>query len=360
MATTLERPAETVDEAKLTGLVMQALGDFGATLGTAMISIGDRLGLYKALATAPATPRELASRTGTTERYVREWLSANAAGGYVQYDPVSGDFSMSPEQKIALTDESSPYYVVGGFEAFSAATRAEPDIAERFRTGGGFSWGDHERRLFEGIERFFKPGYTANLVASWIPALDGDVDAKLRAGAKVADLGCGHGASTIALASAYPNSTFVGFDGHAPSIERATQLAKDAGVGANATFHVATAQAFPGRDYDLIAVFDALHDMGDPLGAAKQVRQALAPDGTWLIVEPYANDRLEDNLTPIGRIFYGASTLICTPHAISEGGAALGAQAGEARLGEIVRAAGFTRFRRATETPFNLILEARP
>jgi 2-polyprenyl-3-methyl-5-hydroxy-6-metoxy-1,4-benzoquinol methylase len=302
---------------------------------------------------------ELASRTGTVERYVREWLSANAAGGYVEYDSATGRFSLSPEQQTALVDDTSPYYIVGGFEAFSAATKAETQIAERFRTGEGFGWGEHESRLFEGIERFFRPGYAANLVASWIPALDG-VEAKLRAGAKVADVGCGHGASTLELARAFPNSTFVGFDGHEPSIRRANELATEAGVG-KASFEVATADSFPGSGYDLIANFDSLHDMGHPDAAARHVREALAPDGTWLIVEPFAADRLEDNLNPIGRIFYGASVLICTPHALSEGGPApLGAQAGEARVRAIAEAAGFSRFRRATETPFNNIFEARP
>jgi SAM-dependent methyltransferase len=361
MATTVERlERQTVDETKLGDLVMKALGDFGATLSTAMISIGDRLGLYKALAQGPATPSELAARTGTVERYVREWLSANAAGGYVEYDPASGRFSLSPEQEVALVDETSPYYIIGGFELFSAATRAEPQIAERFRTGEGFGWGEHETRMFEGVERFFRPGYAANLVAAWIPALDG-VEAKLLAGARVADVGCGHGASTLELARAFPNSTFVGFDVHEPSIRRANELAARAGVADRASFEVATAAGFPGTGYDLIAHFDCLHDMGHPDAAARHVRETIAPDGTWLIVEPFAADRLEDNLNPIGRIFYGASTLICTPHALSEDGPApLGAQAGEARIRAIAREAGFTRFRRATETPFNNIFEARP
>ena len=353
--------ARPVDEGKLGSLVMQALGDFGATLGTTMISIGDRLGLYKALAAGgPTTPADLAARTGTVERYVREWLSANAAGGYVEYDAETGTFSLSPEQEIVLVDEASPYYVIGGFEAFAAATRAEPRIAENFRTGEGFGWGEHDDRLFEGIERFFRPGYVANLVASWIPALDG-IDAKLAAGGTVADIGCGHGASTIELARAYPKSRFVGFDVHEPSIRRARELAAEAGVGDRATFEVGTAQTFPGSGYDLVANFDSLHDMGHPEVAASHTLRALAPDGTWLIVEPFANDRLEDNLNPIGRIFYGASTIICTPHALSEGGESpLGAQAGEARVRAIVTAAGFSRFRRATQTPFNNVFEARP
>jgi len=357
MATVLERPQ--VDEDKLGALVMKAVGDFGAALTTTMISLGDRLGLYRALALGPATPAELAARTGTLERYIREWLSANAAGGYVEYDPTSGRFSLSPEQQIALVDETSPYCILGGFETFAAASKAEAAIADRFRSGEGYSWGSHDPRLFEGVERFFRPGYAANLVSSWIPALDG-VEAKLRAGAKVADVGCGHGASTIEMAKAFPASTFVGFDGHGPSIERATQAAREAGVADRVRFEVADAASFPGEGYDLVAHFDCLHDMGDPDGAARRVREALAPDGTWLIVEPFAGDSLEDNINPIGRIFYAASTLICTPHALSEGGASpLGAQAGESGIRKVVEGAGFGRFRRATETPFNLVLEAR-
>jgi SAM-dependent methyltransferase len=350
-----------VDEAKLQALVGKAIGDLGATLSTAMISIGDRLGLFRQLASGgPATPAELAARTGTVERYVREWLAASAAGGYVEYDPESGRFSLSPEQQVALVDEASPYCVLGGFESMSAAMRAEPMIAEDFKLGRGYAYAEHDARLFEGAERFFGPSYAAFLVAAWIPALDG-VESKLRAGAHVADIGCGHGVSTIAMARAFPASTFVGYDSHPPSIARASELAAQAGVGDRVRFDVATATDFPGEGYELVAHFDCFHDLGDPLGAAQRVRSALEPDGTWLIVEPQARDRLEENLNPIGRLFYGASTLICTPHALSEGAeSALGAQAGEARIRAIVEAAGFRRFRRATETPFNLVFEARP
>jgi 2-polyprenyl-3-methyl-5-hydroxy-6-metoxy-1,4-benzoquinol methylase len=356
---TANRPV--LDEAKLQALVGKAVGDLGATLSTAMISIGDRLGLFKALASGgAATPAELAARTGTFERYVREWLAASAAGGYVEYDPESGRFSLSPEQLMALADETSPYCVLGGFESILAAIRSEPMIAERFRTGRGFAWGEHDARLFEGTERFFGAGYAANLVAAWIPALEG-VESKLRAGVRVADVGCGHGASTILMARAFPASTFVGFDSHPPSIVRATELAAQSGVSERVRFEVAAATDFSGEGYELIAHFDCLHDLGDPLGAAQRVRSALSPDGTWLIVEPQARDRLEDNLNPIGRLSYGASTLICTPHALSEGNeSALGGQAGESRIRAITEAAGFRRFRRATETPFNLVLEARP
>jgi SAM-dependent methyltransferase len=359
MTTLTDRPL--ADEARLQALVGKAVGDLGATLSTAMISLGDRLGLFKALASGgPATAAELAARTGTVERYVREWLAAVAAGGYVEYEPESGRFSLSPEQQIALVDETSPYCVLGGFEGILAAMRSEPMIAERFRTGEGYAWGEHDARLFEGTERFFGAGYAANLVTAWIPALEG-VESGLRAGAQVADVGCGHGASTIVMARAFPASTFVGYDSHAPSIARASELAAQAGVGDRVRFEVATAADFPGEGYDLVAHFDCLHDMGDPLAAARRVRSALNPDGTWLIVEPQARDRLEDNLNPIGRLFYGASTLICTPHALFEGGeSALGAQAGEARIRAIAEAAGFRQFRRATETPFNLVLEARP
>jgi 2-polyprenyl-3-methyl-5-hydroxy-6-metoxy-1,4-benzoquinol methylase len=359
MATLTDRPL--VDEAKLQALVGKAVGDLGATLSTAMISLGDRLGLFQALASGgAATPAELAARTGTVERYVREWLAACAAGGYVEYDPESARFSLSPEQRVALADETSPFCVLGGFESIIAAMRSEPRIAERFRTGEGYAYGEHDARLFEGTERFFGASYAALLVAAWIPALDG-VDPKLRAGGRVADVGCGHGVSTIEMARAFPASTFVGYDSHAPSIARASELASHAGVSDRVRFEVATAADFPGEGYDLVAHFDSLHDLGDPLGAARRVRSALNPDGTWLIVEPQARDRLEENLNPIVRLYYGASTLICTPHALSEGGeSALGAQAGEARIRAIAEAAGFTQFRRATDTPFNLVLEARP
>jgi SAM-dependent methyltransferase len=359
MATQVQRPQ--VDGAKLQALVGQAVGDLGATLSTAMISLGDRLGLFKALARhGAATPAELAVRSGTVERYVREWLAAVAAAGYVGYDPDSGRFSLSPEQEVAFVDETSPYYIIGGFEGIAAAIGAEPTIAGCFKTGQGLPYGEHDPRLFEGTERFYGPGYAANLASSWIPALEG-VEAKLRAGARVADVGCGHGVAVIELARAYPASSLVGFDAHAPSIARARELAREAGVDDRARFEVATATDFPGEGYDLIAHLDALHDLGDPLGAARRVRSALASDGTWMIVEPSAGDRLEDNLNPIGRLFYGASTLICTPHAISEGGESpLGAQAGESAIRAIADAAGFGHFRRATETAFNLVLEARP
>jgi 2-polyprenyl-3-methyl-5-hydroxy-6-metoxy-1,4-benzoquinol methylase len=350
-----------INQARLDEFVGKAVGDLGSALTAALVVIGDKLGLYKALAQAgPLAPAELAARTATTERYVREWLNAQAAAGYVTYDAGSGRYSLSPEQASALADENSPAFVLGGFQAMTAAMKAEPKLTEAFRTGKGLGWHEHDANLFEGTERFFRPGYRANLVDSWIPALEG-VEAKLRSGAKVADVGCGLGTSTILLGQAYPNSTIVGFDYHAPSIERAREKAAAAGVSDHVRFEVAPAKEYPGGDYDLVACFDCLHDMGDPIGAAAHVRSTLSTDGTWMIVEPFANDKVEDNLNPIGRVFYSASTLICTPASLAqEVGIGLGAQAGESRLREVVMAGGFRRFRRATQTPFNLILEARP
>lgn len=350
-----------VDQTKLEQFVGKAVGDLGAALTAALVVIGDKLGLYKALAQADRlTPAELAVHTGTTERYVREWLNAQAAAGYVTYDAGTDRYFLTPEQASALADEDSPGFVLGGFQAMTAAMRAEPKLVEAFRSGRGLGWHEHDPNLFEGTERFFRPGYRANLVNSWIPALDG-VEAKLKSGAKVADVGCGLGTSAILLGQAYPNSTIIGFDYHAPSIERAREKAAAAGVSDHVRFEVAPAKGYPGRDYDLVACFDCLHDMGDPVGAAAHVRSTLNDDGTWMIVEPFANDRVEDNLNPVGRVFYSASTLICTPASLAqEVGMGLGAQAGESRLRQVVTAGGFSRFRRATQTPFNLVLEARP
>jgi SAM-dependent methyltransferase len=349
-----------LDQAKLNELLGRFVSDFGATGFAATVVIGDRLGLYQALAAGPATPAELADRTSTHPRLVAEWLAAQAASGYVTYDPTSGRFSLSEEQAFALAHEDGPMYLPGAFQVMVAAVKDEPKVTEAFRNGTGVPWHAHDPDLFAGTERFFRPGYAANLVANWIPALDG-VQAKLEAGAQVADVGCGHGASTLIMAQAWPHSHFVGFDYHQPSIQRAREAAAKTGVADRCRFEVASAHAYPGAGYDLVAIFDALHDLGDPVGAAAHIHQTLAPDGTFLLVEPYANDRLEDNLTPLGRAYYAASTLLCVPHALSEKpGAALGAQAGEQRLREVVTAAGFGRFRRVAQTPFNLVYEARP
>jgi SAM-dependent methyltransferase len=349
-----------VNEEKLNQLLGRFVADFGATFHAGLVVIGESLGLYKALAGEALTPAELAERTGTDERYVREWLNSQAAGEYVQYDPPTGRYSLSEEQAFALADEKSPAYLPGAFLLAVSALRAVPQIAERFRTGEGFGWHEHDHGLFRGTELFFRPGYAANLTGSWIPSLDG-VEAKLKAGAKVADVGCGLGASTILMAQTYPSSTFAGYDYHGGSIEMARQRAEEAGVSDRVRFEVARAKDYPGDGYDFVAFFDCLHDMGDPRGAAAHVRETLAPDGTWMVVEPFAGDRVEDNLNPVGRIYYSASTLLCTPASKSqEVGLALGAQAGEARLREVVTGGGFSRFRRAAETPFNIVYEAKP
>lgn len=349
-----------IDEAKLMDYVGQAVGDFGSLLTAALVNIGDKLGLFQALAGAgPVSAVELAKRTGTDERYVREWGHGLAAAGYVNLVG-EGVFELDEEQAALFTDPLSPAYVVGGFQAMLAATRIVPRAIEAFRTGEGIGWDEHDTDLFSGTERFFRPGYQANLVQSWIPALDG-VHEKLTTGGRVADVGCGHGASTIIMAQAYPKSLVWGFDYHPPSIETANAAAAEAGVADRVTFAVASGKDFPGEGYDLVCHFDCLHDMGDPVGAAAHARRALAPDGRWLLVEPFANDNAAENLNPVGRVFYSASTLICTPASRSqEVGAALGAQAGEGRLREVAEAAGFSSFRRAAETPFNIVLEGRP
>jgi 2-polyprenyl-3-methyl-5-hydroxy-6-metoxy-1,4-benzoquinol methylase len=350
----------SIDEKKLHDFLFKVVGELGAAVNGALVLTGDKLGLYKAIADAgTVTSAELADRTGTSERYVREWLSTQAASGYVAYDPEKERFSLTPEQKLAFADESSPVLMTGGFYSAASVYADAPKLAEAFRTGKGIAWGDHDGCLFCGVEKFFRPSYKANLVSSWIPSLNG-VEEVLKRGGKVADVGCGHGVSTIILAEAFPNSRFTGFDSHEPSIQHARQLAREAGI-TNVTFEVATAKDFPGKDYDLVACFDCLHDMGDPAGAAAHVRQSLKKEGSWLIVEPFANDRLEENLNPVGRVFYAFSTAVCTPSSLSqEVGAALGAQAGEKRLRDVVTIGGFTRFRRALDTPFNLVLQAQP
>jgi 2-polyprenyl-3-methyl-5-hydroxy-6-metoxy-1,4-benzoquinol methylase len=346
---------------KLNEFLNRGVVDFGAVFHAAAVLIGDKLGLYKTLAQlGPMNSIELAKATGTNERYVREWLGSQCAGGYVSYDSAKSRYFLSEEQAFCLADESSPAFLPGAYQVALAAVKAEPKITEAFRTGKGLGWHEHDADLFHGTERFFRPGYAANLVSSWIPALEG-VEPVLKDGAKIADVGCGLGASTILMAQAYPKSAVIGFDFHPKSVELARQRAAEAGVADRVRFEVAKAKEFPGKDYDLVTFFDCLHDMGDPKGAAAHVRETLKSDGTWMIVEPFAGDRVEENLNPVGRAFYSASTLICTPASLAqEVGTALGAQAGEARLREIVVGGGFTRFRRATQTPFNLILEAKP
>jgi SAM-dependent methyltransferase len=350
----------TIDMNKLNAFIGQFVTDLGAAAHAGMVVIGEKLGLYKALAGHPQTSAQLATKTKTDERYLREWLSSQAAGGYINYDEKTGKFSLSEEQAFALATEDSPAYVPGAFELALGSLAAVPRIAESFRTGAGMGWHEHVDGVFHGCEKFFRPGYAANLVSSWIPALDG-VQEKLEAGARVADVGCGKGASTILMAKAFPKSKFFGFDYHDKSIEAARDSARHNGVADRVTFEVSSAKDFPGKDYDFVAVFDCLHDMGDPIGAAKHVRQSVARDGVWMIVEPFANDQLKDNLNPVGRVYYSFSTLLCTPCSRSqEVGLCLGAQAGERRIREVVTSAGFNRFRRATETPFNIVYEARP
>lgn len=350
----------TVDEAKLHDLLGRVVVDVGGTFQALGAILGDRLGLYRALlSVAPALPADVAREAGVGERYVREWLAAQAAGGYVTYDPASQRFSLTEEQAFVLADPNGMQAAAAFLVPVAAAMNIDR-IVEAVRAGEGFPWHAHDPALFEGTERFFRPGYVANLVSSWIPALDG-VEDRLRAGAQVADVGCGHGSSTLLLAAAYPAAQVVGFDYHTPSVEQARKRAVDAGLADRVSFEVASAADFPGESYGLVAIFDALHDMPDPLAAARHVRESLADDGTLLLVEPYANDRLEDNLNPVGRLYYGASTVICVAHSMSEEPrTALGAQAGEGRLTELLHEAGFSRVRRATETPFNLVLEARP
>jgi len=357
MSTSASQP---LDQMKLHEFVMKAVGEMGAAMNAALIVIGDKLGLYKAMSGAgPMTSAELAKKTGTAERYVREWLASQAAGGFITYDAANGKYTLPPEQALALADETSPVFLPGFFEIVAACTKDEAKITDAFRSGKGVGWHEHDHGLFAGTERFFRPNYRAHLVSEWIPAL-GDTEAKLKAGARVADVGCGLGTSTILMAQAYPKSTFVGFDYHDGSIKMAREAAAKAGVGDRVKFEVAKAKDYPGKGFELVAFFDCLHDMGDPEGAAKHVKESMASDGAWMIVEPFANDKLEDNLNPIGRVFYAASTMLCTPASLSqEVGLALGAQAGEGRLSKILKAAGFSRVRRAAETPFNIVLEAR-
>jgi SAM-dependent methyltransferase len=350
-----------IDEARLEAFLGQVISETGATGNAALVVIGDKLGLYRAMAAAgPLSSAELARRTGTAERYVREWLNAQAAGGYVEYDPAKQRYTLPVEHAMVLADEDSPAFAIGAFQTAIGALQSIDALRRAFLSGDGVGWHEHDADVFEGCERFFRPGYTAHLVADWIPALDG-AEVKLQAGATVADVGCGHGASTLLMARAYPRSRFDGFDYHDASIQAASREAAEDGLGDRVRFAVASATDFPAARYDLVCTFDCLHDMGDPVGAARHIRGALAPDGTWLIVEPFAHERTEQNFTPVGRAYYAFSTLLCTPNSLSqEVGLALGAQAGEARTRDVVTDGGFTRFRRATETAFNIIYEARP
>jgi SAM-dependent methyltransferase len=351
--------AQSINEDKMNAFLGKVVGDFGASLSSALVYIGQKLGLYKAMSDeGPVTPAELAQRTNTNERYVREWLINQAAGGYAEYDPGSGRYSLTPEQAVALTDEQSPFYVGGGFFVVKAMTGAVSRIEDHFRNGGGMLWGEHDPDLFIGTEKFFRPGYSAHLVATWIPSLTG-IEEKLMTGGKVADVGCGHGASTIIMAKAFPNSRFWGFDNHHGSILHAREAAAAAGVSDRVTFEVSDAQTFPGEDYDLVCFFDCLHDMGDPVGAIKRAAKALADSGSALIVEPMAGNTVQENFNPIGRTFAAASTLCCTSNSLALNGPALGAVASETAIRDTVLAGGFEQFRRATETPFNRIFEAR-
>ena len=351
-----------IDQQKLNEFMQKAAGDIASTLSAMLLIIGDRLGLYKAMADSgkPLTSEELARKTDTNERLVREWLANQAAGGYITYNSSDGKYTLPPEQSMALADENSPVYIHGAYQAIRSYFKDEDKFVEMFKTENGLRWGEHHHDLFEGTARFFKPNYVENLVSSWIPSLEG-IEEKLKQGAKVADIGCGYGISTILMSKAYPNSKFYGFDNHAPSIEQAREQAKKEGVTRNIEFYAVSANdASIGNDYDLITFFDCLHDMGDPVGAMKFAKQSLKPEGTCMIIEPMANDKLEDNLNLVGRTFYAASTLVCVPNSLADNGPALGAQAGEKRIKEVVKAAGFTKFRRATQTPFNIIYEAKP
>jgi SAM-dependent methyltransferase len=348
-----------IDENRLHEFLNKAVGDLGSAMSAVLMTIGDELGYYKALANEALSPADLARHTNTSERYAREWLGNQAAGGYIEYNPETGKYHLNDEQALCLANPNGPVDLPGAYLIVRDLYHVFERAMDNFRTGKGMEWGEHHKCLFHGTERFFRAGYNANLLTSWLPALDG-VTEKLARGARAADVGCGHGASTILMAKAYPNSEFIGYDYHPQSIETARQRSKDADAG-NARFEVADASSYNGRDFDLIAFFDCLHDMADPEGAARHAREALKPDGTCMIVEPFAGDRVEDNLNPIGRTYYAASSLICVPVSLAKNGPALGAQAGEKRLREIVvDKGGFSRFRRATETPFNMILEARP
>ena len=349
----------SVDHEKLMNFLGKVVNDMGAIASAPMVVIGDKLGLYREMAKfGPLTPSQLAEKTGTAERYVREWLNNQAAGGYVMYDEKAGKYYLSEEQAFCLSDENSPGSVLGAFQIASSLIKDEPKIREAFKSGGGVEWGEHDSDLFEGTERFFRSGYLANLTSSWIPSLE-KMEEKLKNGAKVADVGCGHGASTIIMAKAYPKSQFIGFDYHEPSIIEARNRARKEGLTDRVKFEVSKSTDFPGKDYDLVAIFDALHDMADPVGTVNHISKTLKPDGTLMLVEPFAKDEVKDNMNPIGRLFYGASTMVCVPCSLASKGPALGAQAGPKRLEEVVKTGGFKNFRISTSTPFNIVIEAK-
>ena len=353
-------PHAELEMDKLNAFIGHFVTDLGAAVHTGMAVIGEKLGLYKALAAGPMSSTELAKRTQTDERYIREWLASQAAGGYVTYNDTTNTFSLSAEQAFALAIEDSPAYILGAFELALGALMAVPRITKLFRNGAGMGWHEHNDAVFHGCEKFFRPGYAANLISAWIPEFE-DVKEKLESGARVADVGCGKGASTLLMAKAFPKSQFFGFDSHDQSIEAAREMTRRDSLADRLTFAVANAKEYPGKDYDFVTMFDCLHDMGDPVGAAAHVRQSLAKNGTWMLVEPFANDELKDNLNPVGRVYYSFSTLLCTSCARSqEVGLCLGAQAGESRMAQVARSAGFSRFRRAAQTPFNIVYEVRP
>jgi 2-polyprenyl-3-methyl-5-hydroxy-6-metoxy-1,4-benzoquinol methylase len=355
---TTETHTPTIDPKKVEAFLGRVVTDFGAAFGVALGFLGDKLGLYKAMAFAgPLSSEEIAKRSGTKERYVREWLINQAAGGYVEYDKATGKYTLPDEQAVALTDDTSPFNVAGGFELINALLKADDRVTENFLTGGGMTWGEHHHNLFEGTERFFRPSYRGNLLSTWLPAVTGIVD-RLKKGIRVADIGCGYGASTLILADAFPNSTFTGFDNHAPSIERANEHAKQNGLTKSLSFKVASGQEFSGT-YDLITFFDCLHDMGDPIGALKHCREHLADDGVIMAIEPMGGRTTEENFNPVGRIYSGASVFVCTPNAVATGGYAVGTVASDDVLADVAKKAGFTSFRRATETPFNRVFEMR-
>lgn len=350
----------SINQDKLNEIIGRFAAELGASVQGPNILIGEQLGLYKELAKGPLTPEELAKKTGTAERYIREWLAGQSAGGYVNYDAKTGKYMMTPEQAFTLANEDSPVYIPGAFYGVSSLYKDRVKLADAFRTGKGVGWHEHHNDLFIGTDKFFRPGYLANLVPSWLPSLEGVIP-KLKEGALVADVGCGYGSSTIIMAKAFPKSRFVGYDYHLESIEWAKNCAVTEGVSGNTTFEVALAKNYPRNGFDLVAFFDCLHDMGDPVGAAKHVHETLKPDGTWMVVEPYSNENLEQNLNPVGRIFYNFSSMICVPCSLAqEVGLALGAQAGDSKIQEVAVQGGFKKFRRATETPFNRVFEARP